>query len=333
VRNDKWGQPMDNRDLRHGDFRRIDLNLLVVFDALMEERHVGKAAARVFIGQPAMSHALARLREALHDDMFVRSGNKMEPTALALELAPSVHAWLEEVNNFLFARVAFDLAKVKSTIKLGTLGGIESVLLPSLISTLRNIAPGIRIWTKILPRDAILPTLDSEEIDIAVGPSQLQFKEWHFRDTIYNSRMDCVYSKDQLDLPDEITVELLASLDHISLGWSGDSGSEVDRFFESRGLCRRVAINATCQLAVLRMLRQFPMVSLQTPLVTSSYYEVPSIVVRPVATEGLVLDACLIWHRRNDQHPTQTHLRRIIKEILSKSNATPDAAIKPAPRG
>ena len=304
--------------MKYANFRRMDLNLLVIFDALMTERHVGKAAARVFIGQPAMSHALSRLREALCDDVFVRSGNKMEPTALALELAPNVRHWLEDANDFLFARSNLELAQVDTTFRLATIGGLESALLPPLVAALRNVAPGIRIRTQLLQRDEILPALDTEEIDMAVGPSQLPFKEWHQNEAIYQSSIVCVYSTTQLTLPDLITAEVLAPLEHIAFNWRGGAGSEIDHYFASRGLNRNIVITCTSQLAIMQILRQFPMVSLQTELVTGAYHNTPGMMVRPVMADGLSLNASIIWHRRNEKQSTQLYLRNLIKSILNK---------------
>ncbi len=309
---------LDNHHLKYANFRRIDLNLLVAFDALMMERHVGKAAARMFIGQPAMSHALSRLRETLNDEVFIRSGNKMEPTALALELAPNVRCWLEEANSFLFARNEFDLAQVHTTLKLATVGGIESALLPALVAALRSVAPGIRIWTQMLQRDEILAALDAEEIDMAVGPSHLPFKEWHQHETIYQSSMVCVYSTTQLSLPELITAEILAPLEHVTLSWRSGTGSEVDEYFKSRGLQRNIVITATSQLAVMQILNQFPMVSLQTDLITGAYRDMPEITVRPFIADGLTLDASIIWHRRNEKQTTQIYIRNLIKNILNR---------------
>jgi DNA-binding transcriptional LysR family regulator len=312
---------MNNPDLRHADFRRMDLNLLVVFDALMEERHVGKAAARVFIGQPAMSHALSRLREALGDDVFVRSGNRMEPTALALELAPKVRAWLKDANDFLFARGEFDLSRIVATFKIGTLGGIESALLLALLSVLKDTAPGVRIWGKVLERDGILAALDSEDVDIAVGPSELPYKEWHDKELIYTAPFECVYSPEQLELPEEVTLDELAALPHVSLSWRGDSMSEADRYFEAHGLQRNVMATASNQWAVIRILRQFPVISLQSALITSTYNEIPGIAVCPIAAPDFELSASVIWHRRNEKQPAQAYIRNVIKNILKKSTA------------
>jgi DNA-binding transcriptional LysR family regulator len=311
---------VDTTSLRHADFRRIDLNLLVIFDALMEERHVGRAAARVFIGQPAMSHALSRLREALGDDVFVRSGAKMEPTSRALELAPLVRKWLEEANNFLFVGSECDLTKINTTVRIATVGGIESALLPPLFAALHKVAPGIRIWAQMLQRDEILPALDEEEIDLAVGPVQLPFREWHHHEAIFQSYIECVYCPKQISLPEIITAEVLAPLEHVTLSWRGGTGSEVDHYFEARGLKRNIVVTSTNQLAVVKILTEFPMVSLQTALITDAYRDMPDIMVRPVEADGLALDVGTVWHRRNDKQPVQEAIRKIIKDILSKGD-------------
>jgi LysR family transcriptional activator of mexEF-oprN operon len=311
---------VDTTSLRHADFRRIDLNLLVIFDALMEERHVGKAAARVFIGQPAMSHALSRLREALGDDVFVRSGARMEPTSRALELAPSVRKWLEEANDFLFVGSECDLTKVNTTVRIATVGGLESALLPPLFAALHKVAPGVRLWAQMLQRDEILPALDEEEIDLAVGPVQLPFKEWHHHESLFQSGIECVYCPKQITLPEIITAEVLAPLEHATLSWRGGSGSEVDHYFEARGLKRNIVVTSTNQLAVVKILTEFPMVSLQTALITDAYRGMPDIAVRPVIADGLALDVGTVWHRRNDKQPVQDAIRKIIRDILGKGD-------------
>jgi len=316
---------MDSAELRYADFRRIDLNLLVAFDALMEEKHVGRAAARVFIGQPAMSHALQRLRESLGDPLFVRSGNRMVPTAFALELAPQVHAWLGKANDFLFERGVFDLKRVQTTVRIATLDAVQSVLLPPLMAALRRDAPGIRVWTKQLQRDEILNALDEEEIDLAIGPGVLPFKEWHHSDMIAKTRYECVYSPLQLTLPDRLTPKVLASYEHVALSWRGETGSEIDYYLAAHDLKRNVAISCVSQMAIMRILKQFPLITMQSCLMTSIYKDVPGIEVRPIEAEAMSLDLLLVWHRRNESHPAHTHVRQLVMEILTRENEHPGA--------
>ena len=305
-------------EIRHGDFRRMDLNLLVGFDAMMLERHVGRTAARMFIGQPAMSHMLARLRESLEDELFVRTGNSMEPTPLALELAPQVREWLNEANQFIFLRQSNDLNSVKATVRISTIDGIEPVLLPALMTQLRSSAPGIRIWIKQLQRSETLPALDADEVDIALGIGQLPYKEWHSHDLISVSGFECVYSSQMLTLPKLITPQVLSQYEHVALSWRGETGSEIDQFFDDCGVQRNIAVSVVSQLAVMQVLRQFPLVSLQSSMVTSIYRSQPDLTVHPIEVPDLAMDVRLVWHRRNDQNLAHAHVRKLVKELLGR---------------
>src|SRR6201997_423072 len=97
--------------IRSMDIRAVDLNLLKAFDALIRERAVTKAAGRIGLSQPAMSHALSRLRDLFADDLFVRTPNRMEPTARAREIAPLVSAAIQHIEAALNLGGGFDPAK------------------------------------------------------------------------------------------------------------------------------------------------------------------------------------------------------------------------------
>jgi LysR family transcriptional activator of mexEF-oprN operon len=97
------------------DFRRLDLNLLVAFQVLVREKSVSRAAERMFLGQPAMSGALARLRDVFRDEILVRTGRGMEPTAKALAIYAQLTPALESIRATLFEQPAFDPATPRST--------------------------------------------------------------------------------------------------------------------------------------------------------------------------------------------------------------------------
>src|SRR5215831_7121226 len=110
------------------DFRTIDLNLLVAFQVLVREKSVSRAAERLFLGQPAMSGALARLREVLQDEILVRTGRGMEPTTRALALSAQLAPGLESIRATLFAPPAFDPATQSRTFHLGMRDWVEAWL-------------------------------------------------------------------------------------------------------------------------------------------------------------------------------------------------------------
>lgn len=317
------GPAMDELPLRHADFRRIDLNLLVAFDALMVERHVGRAAARVFIGQPAMSHALARLREALGDPLFVRAGNRMEPSALALALGPRVHDWLEQAHGFLFARAAVDLAQVRATVKLGLIAGLEAMLLPPLVQRIAAVAPGLRLWSRQFSRKELPAAIDAEDVDLALWVPEPGQRDWHGMQHLVRCGFDVVHARDQVQLDGPMTLEAALRYPQVALGWRGDEDSIVDDVIAARGLQRRVIALTDSQLATARLLATLPAVSLQPRLYSAIYRDMPGMVVTPLDIDALGMDIGLLWHRSREHDPVLDFVRRCIADIVQEQAGRP----------
>ncbi|GAA4781405.1 LysR family transcriptional regulator [Stakelama sediminis] len=146
---------------------QIDLNLLQTFDALYELRSTTRAADRLGLTQSAISHALRRLRDAVDDPLFVRSGRTLQPTARAIEMAPEVHAGLIRLRSAL-APGSFDPTTVQRTITLAVGSYFCTLMAPQLIAWARDVAPGITI--RLVPLDKELPAmLEAGAVDLAVG--------------------------------------------------------------------------------------------------------------------------------------------------------------------
>jgi DNA-binding transcriptional LysR family regulator len=308
---------MNDFDINYADFRRIDLNLLVAFDALMQEGHVGRAAERVFLGQPAMSHALARLRETLGDPLFIRAGNRMEATALALELAPRVRAWLQQADGFLFARPAFNPATAQGTCRIAVPDGLEALLFPPLTAHLCREAPGVRLRAQLAEFEHILPALDADEIDLAVSHIDQPLREWHNHLPLLESHFDYVYSERQLALPNPVGAAELAGFEHVVSSHRGAANSVVDRFFAARGLTRRVRTVSASLIATGHIVAAAPLVSIQPRIYSPLYRGLADVTVRPLDEPMLKIDIGLIWHRRNDDHPLLGYLRGLIGRLLA----------------
>jgi DNA-binding transcriptional LysR family regulator len=309
---------MHGANLRHGDFRRIDLNLLVAFDALMLEQSVGRAAERVFLGQPAMSHVLGRLREALGDPLFVRTGNRMKPTAYARALAPRVHAWLEEAAAFLLEGDAFDPARASGIVRIAVPDGIEALLLPRLLAELATEAPGIVIRAHPVEVDQLLPALDAEQIDLAIGDMGLPVRGWHEQRPLLETRFVCVYSKQWLSLPARPSLKALAECRHVAHSYRGGSASLVDDFFEAHGLTRRIVAVSSSLLAIRRILASAPLVSLQPEIYRPIFADDPGMVIAPIGPEDLRAHLGLTWHRRDDADPMHAFIRARVLDLSAR---------------
>jgi len=145
----------------------IDLNLLRVFDILYEERNVTRAAARLFLTQSAVSHALARLRDVLGDPLFVRIPSGLQPTKRAHELAPRLRMALAEIRSVV-ATPMFDPAKSRQRFTISAATYFCMLIVPRLIALARESAPGISLQIVNISANAA-QALDQQDIDIALG--------------------------------------------------------------------------------------------------------------------------------------------------------------------
>src|SRR5688572_18327776 len=129
--------------LNETDLSRADLNLLVLFEVVLEERHVGRAADRLNLSASAVSHALGRLRLLLNDPLFLRTPKGVVPTARAVELAQPIADILARIRGVVAAAEPFDPATSTRRFVLGAPDGVSAVVLPLLLANLRRAAPGV----------------------------------------------------------------------------------------------------------------------------------------------------------------------------------------------
>ncbi len=147
----------------------IDLNLLRVFDAVYRTRNVSRAAESLGLTQPAVSHALTRLRLLLRDPLFVRSGAGVQPTAKATQLAEPVRTGLASLQTALSDSIGFDPMESQRTFRLHMSDIGESSFIPPLVSSLATHAPNVRLETFQLESSDIVSALDEGRIDAAIG--------------------------------------------------------------------------------------------------------------------------------------------------------------------
>lgn len=308
---------MHNIDINHGDFRRLDLNLLVALDALLLEGHVGRAADRLFIGQPAMSHALARLRTLFNDELLVRTGKGMEPTALAQTLGPRVRAWLNEGRDFL-REEPFDLARVQGVFRVSIPDALETLVMPALMPILRAQAPGLILRVALLEVDQLLQALDDDEVDLAIVAVDLPLKSWHQREEWLRSHFNYVYSSEHVKLTRSPSLASLAACDHVASSYRGEAGSIVDRLFAEKGLHRNVVASLGSLTSVMDSLRRAPLVSIQ-PDLYAHLFDLTGLTVRPLRTDPPIsISIGGLWHGRYTNQALHRYVRTQIQSVIER---------------
>ncbi|QJP94316.1 LysR family transcriptional regulator [Pseudomonas fluorescens] len=223
------------------DLRRIDLNLLVILDALLGEQHVTRAAERLHLSQPAVSHALARLRDLLGDPLLVRAGSGLVPTARALELAAPLAETLAQVQSLL-APNTFDPASARRTFRLAMSDYGAAIILPGLIRTLRTEAPGIDLQISHASREGMVEGLLNGDIDLAAGV--LPELPGDLRSTpLFEERYVCLLDHQSLPAAGVLDLPTYLSRPHVLLEMRGSGTPEIERTLTALRERRRVAIS------------------------------------------------------------------------------------------
>jgi DNA-binding transcriptional LysR family regulator len=245
------------------DLSRVDLNLLVLFEAVMDKRHVGRAAASLALSPSAVSHGLGRLRTLLGDPVFLRTPRGMNPTERAEQLAPLVADALARVRGILATAAPFDPRSSARRFTIGVPDGIAASLLPRLLRDLGRAAPGVSLSIRqLLPaRGATdlggawagaLSELDAHTLDFAIIPTDAVPKRFA-RSVLVDEDFVIAMREGH---PSAATLDLAeyCSLAHIVVSESGNPVGNVDLVLAEHGRSRRVALtvpNAMLALALV----------------------------------------------------------------------------------
>jgi DNA-binding transcriptional LysR family regulator len=296
------------------DLSRADLNLLVLFEAVLRERHVGRAADRLSLTPSAVSHGLGRLRRLLNDPLFLRTPKGVVPTARAAELAGPVADVLARVRGVLAAAVPFDPATSTRRLTLGAPDGVSAVLLPPLLAETRARAPGIDLSLRQIlggpaagnrPWDAALAELEAGALDLAAVPVDEVPVRFAAR-TLYEEEF-VIAMRAGHPFADDPGLERYCRARHVVVSLARDDRGLVDDALAGLGLARRVALavpNFMLALAVVAetdMLAALPgrFVATHAPrfgvVSTDAPLPLPSFQIRAVTTKAAVADAGVAW--------------------------------------
>lgn len=256
--------------LKEIDLARADLNLLVLFEVVLEERHVGRAAERMHLTPSAISHGLGRLRRLLNDPLFLRTPKGVIPTARATELATPITEVLARARSVVATAAPFDPATSTRRFAIGAPDGSSAVFLPPLLAELRATAPGIDIGVRqLLPvpgemsperawRSA-LADLEARAMDIAILPSDA-IPVRFFRQTLYEEDF-VVAMRAGHPFAADASLDRYCELQHLVVSLTGDAFGFVDRVLAERGRSRRIALTVPNFMFALAVIAETDLIS------------------------------------------------------------------------
>ncbi len=293
------------------DLRRIDLNLLVILDALLTEQHVTRAAERLHLSQPAVSHALARLRDLLDDPLLVRAGSGLVPTARALELAAPLAETLAQVQSLL-APNTFDPTSARRTFRLAMSDYGAALILPGLIRTLRAEAPGIDLQISHASREGMVEGLLNGDIDLAAGvlpelPGELRSTP------LFEERYVCLLDRQSLPAGGVLDLPTYLSRPHVLLEMRGSGTPEIERTLTALRERRRVAISLPHWSVAPRFISGTDLI---LTVASRALNEVDdqSLIVLPPPFEIAPFTFVSAWHKRRGGDQALNWLNRRIEQ-------------------
>jgi len=294
------------------DLHGIDLNLLVAFDALMAERNVTRAGARIGRTQPAMSAALSRLRLLLRDELFVRGPKGLQPTPRALDLAEPISHALGHIQKTLEFRQEFDASASTATLTLGVSEHPSYVVLPRLVSALREEAPGITLRLReFTPRDSAITMLDAGEIDVAIGVPPTENARILTR-PLFEERFVCILRRDHPAATKRLSLKRFLELSHLLVSPENDLFGHVDAELARSGLKRRLGLTLPqMYVAPILIARSDLIATLMAGVVEASGHTNELAILNPPVSLASI-PFVMSWHRRNDAHPAQRWFRDFI---------------------
>jgi DNA-binding transcriptional LysR family regulator len=224
------------------NLHNFDLNLLLVLDGVLREGTLSNAAKALNVSQPTISSSLAKLREILQDELFVRSGNGMQPTPRALALKEPVQRVLAAVKGEILDTVSFDPATEIRPYTVATSDIGETLLLPRLVARLAQDAPMVNLRTSVVRPRHLEDALESGEVDLAVGYFPDLARPTTMQQTLFTHGFACLARTGHPLIKNGLTLEAFLEAHHILVTSEGSSQELFEDALAKRGLERRCVL-------------------------------------------------------------------------------------------
>lgn len=286
-------------------FHKLDLNLLVAFDTLLEERSVSRAADRLNLSQSAMSSALSRLRDYFGDELLIQVGRRMEPTALALSLAPSIREILHQIQITVQTRPTFDPATAQRRLRIMTSDYLIEVLLAEVIRELAATAPGMQL--QIVPSNEIsFAQFMKGDVDLIIVPEEHTLNE-HPRSLLFEDTFSCVVWSGNTAVQEPLTMEQWLAMSHVVVHFGRDQLTHFERWFAdqpaTKAAERRVDIIAPSFGVVPHLIVGTQRVATMHTRHARLYEKLLPIRVLAPPPGFPAMRETMQWHRRLDRDP------------------------------
>ena len=315
------------------NFRTLDLNLLRVFDEVMAERSLTRAARNLSLTQPAVSNALRRLRETLGDELVRRSGQGMEPTPRALALWPAVRDALRQLQESL-APHSFEPADAENTFVLAMADATAAAIVPGLVDTLEAEAPGVSLRVVPLVTRDPRKLLDDEAIDLAVGYFPAVLADLTARAQVgkavafahhrlYDSEYVCVMRSAHALASGPLTLNRFCAARHLLVSFSGRPFGFIDEALATLGRERRVVLTVSQFFTAARVVASSNLLTVLPRHFIGVTGIADALVWRNLPFQVPAVHVDALWHSRLEQSSAHGWLCQAIARSVQHAEPGP----------
>ncbi|BBU30624.1 LysR family transcriptional regulator [Burkholderia sp. THE68] len=303
------------------ELSEVDLNLLLLFQRLMQERRVATVAEQMNMSQPGVSNALAKLRRLLGDPLFVRAPGGVVPTPFAIRLAEPVSHALSTLHAALNPQTGFDALRVTRKVTIGMTDIGEVVFLPALVERLSREAPGIALNTV---RDTSI-NLGNEmaegRVDVAIGLLP-QLKGGFYQRRLFDQRYVCLFRHGHALEDAPLTLAAWRKAEHLVVVSAGTGHGQVDDWLKRRGVQRRVRLTVPHFMSVGYILQRTDLIATVPERLALQLAAPFSLSLRALPSTLPEAPIHLLWHARVHQDEGNRWLRNVVIDLFADS-ATP----------
>jgi DNA-binding transcriptional LysR family regulator len=297
------------------DIRRIDLNLLAALDALLDERNVTRAAARLALTQPTVSGMLERLRDLFGDPLFVREQRGVLPTPYAESLAPRVKQLLADAGALL-AREPFTPATASGTFSISVNDYMQSALMVPFAAELRRRAPGVRLALCPLAIEGLGQRLAKGDFDLAVTIPEFSWPDAHAR-LLYRERYVCAVRTRHPLKGRTASLEDFCRYDHVLVSPTGGAfEGPTDAALKKKRMRRRVALSVPSFLVLAELLQVDDLIAVVPERLVRSRTHGLRLFPPPIEVPGF--DVIAVWHARAHQDPAHKWMRELLGAVAGR---------------
>lgn len=298
--------------------RKLDLNLLLVFDAIMREGSMTRAAAQLAMTQPAVSNAVARMRVIWDDPIFVKEGRGIAPTPFAHMMWDRARPHLDDLMEMANPE-PFDAASARRTFRIGMADYNLGLLWLELRQRAEHAAPGVDFYAVPLAGPDSQAQLIDAEIDVEIAGPLRQSSRIIRSQALFDSHFVCAMRPNHPLAAEPLSLESFVAADHLLMSFTGDATGFVDELLQSRGLHRRVAMTVNQFSLVAKILKGTSLIGVVPyEAVAESAGSGELHITRP-PLEIPPITVTMLWHKRTDRDAGQRWLRQQIEQATRQS--------------